>query len=585
MRRMVIIVLLAMGISLSGQDREGMEDIMRFLGAESPEEMDEQVVERLADFIQRPLKINQASLSRLIDSGLLDRYRAMSLLDYRSRHGDVLSLMELTLVDGFGEAFATTLAPFISLESVMTAGARQKDRKQFRTDVNLKGGMKHSEQTQWMSGLKSRIEYGDVLTASFALTSPYGHFDPAAFNYTAGLIYNIPKIRTKLLLGDFNARFGQGLAMWNGLSLGSLSSPSAFMKNPTGLSLSSSFTGNYAYTGLGLESMIGKSVLSGIVALPDFKYGGKEFRILPALNLARYGKYGHVALTHYAVLTPRYKEIEQISAIDTRWCIRGLDLFGECAFDWVHMKTAGIAGTIIPAGEYLRLATVLRYYPASFESAHAGAMYSVSSASDEYSMSISSELNINRKHRIVFTVDGAHLPSPKKGDRGGSMQFKGLLIWEGEVLSWLTLKARLTERYRTWGEEFRTDARLDLLSGFGDFRVSMRVNALACSDVGFLSYLEGGWVRERLSIWLRQGFFRIDDWDDRIYAYERSAPGSYKVPAYYGRGLWTALTLSSKLSRWCRLYLRVSGTAYPFMPMEKRKPGKAELEVYSVFSF
>ena len=92
-------------------------------------------------------------------------------------------------------------------------------------------------------------------------------------------------------------------------------------------------------------------------------------------------------------------------------------------------------------------------------------------------------------------------------------------------------------------------------------------------------------MRERLSIWLRHGLFRIDDWDDRIYAYERSAPGSFKVPAYYGRGMWTALTLSSKLSRWCKLYLRASATAYPFMQMEKRKPGKAELELYSVFSF
>jgi hypothetical protein len=84
---------------------------------------------------------------------------------------------------------------------------------------------------------------------------------------------------------------------------------------------------------------------------------------------------------------------------------------------------------------------------------------------------------------------------------------------------------------------------------------------------------------------LRQGFFKIDEWDDRIYAYERSAPGSFKVPAYYGRGLWTALTVSAKLSRFCKMYLRSSCTAYPFMPMEKRKPGKAELELYSVFSF
>ena len=585
MWRMVVTVLLMAGISVSGQDRDGMVEIMRFLGAESPEEMDDQVVERLADYIQRPLKINQASLSRLLDSGLLDRYRAMSLLDYRSRHGDVLSLTELSFVDGFGETFARDLAPFISFETLTLPGGRMKENVPLRTDLNYKGGMKYSGSVQWMSGLKSRLEFGDKLTASFALTSPYGRFNPDTFNYTAGLLVNFPKIRTKMIAGDFNARFGQGLILWNGLSLGSLSSPVALMKNPVGLSLSSSFTGNYAFSGLGLETVIGKWVMSGITALPDIKYGWKGRKVLPSLNLSRYGRYGHIAFTHYSFFSLGSEDLRNMSSFDARFCFAGVDVFGECAFDWVNAKAAVVAGTIIPAGEVLRLGTVLRYYPAVFDSEYSGAMYSVSSASNEYSVTMSSELNLARKHRIVFTMDGACLPVPKKGDRGGSMQFKGLISWEGQVLNWLSLKLRLTERFRTWGEAFRTDARLDVLTDLGEFRVNMRLNALNCSGLGLLSYVEGAYTKDRVSIWLRQGFFKIDEWDDRIYACERSAPGSFKVPAYYGRGLWTALTVSAKLSRFCKMYLRSSCTAYPFMPMEKRKPGKAELELYSVFSF
>ena len=107
-----------------------------------------------------------------------------------------------------------------------------KENVPLRTDLNYKGGMKYSGSVQWMSGLKSRLEFGDKLTASFALTSPYGRFNPDTFNYTAGLLVNFPKIRTKMIAGYFNARFGQGLILWNGLSLGSLSSPVALMKNP-----------------------------------------------------------------------------------------------------------------------------------------------------------------------------------------------------------------------------------------------------------------------------------------------------------------------------------------------------------------
>jgi hypothetical protein len=88
-----------------------------------------------------------------------------------------------------------------------------------------------------------------------------------------------------------------------------------------------------------------------------------------------------------------------------------------------------------------------------------------------------------------------------------------------------------------------------------------------------------------MNIWLRQGFFRIDDWNDRIYAYERGAPGGFRVPAYYGRGLWTALTASMRFINVGRLYLRVAYTGYQFMADEKRKPGKAELEIQYVCRF
>ena len=584
----VIIVLLVTEISLSGQDRYGVAEILNFLGAESPEEVNEEEVERLADYIQRPLKINQATLDRLVDSGLMDRYKAMSLVDYRTRHGDILSKVELSLVDGFGETFVQKLLPFISFESVLLPGQRKRDKYLWDTDLHFKGGMKYSDGSQWMSGVKSKFEYGDRMAASLAINSPYGQFSPDKFNYSASMLLRFPRIHTRLVLGDFNARFGQGLVLWNGLSLSSLSSPSAFMKNTVGLSLSSSYTGNYAFTGIGFESTFGKYVMSAILALPDIK-NRSDINLMPALNVARYTRHGHIAMTHYSRISGFYprrpRDILHRSSVDTRWCIRGVDVFGECAYDWDSHKAAALVGTIFPAGEALRFSTMLRYYPALFNSDYSGAVYSVSSASNEYSATVSSELNVPRNHRFVLTLDGAHLPTEKKNDRGGSMQFKGLFTWQGVVSEWLSMKLRVTERYRTWGEACRTDLRLDLLSEFGDFRFNTRLNALSCSSWGFLSYMEGGYDHGRIALWLRQGIFIIDDWDDRIYAYERSAPGSFKVPAYYGRGLWTAFTMSSKLSASCKFYVRAAYTAYPFMSAEKRKPGKAELELYSIFSF
>jgi hypothetical protein len=69
----------------------------------------------------------------------------------------------------------------------------------------------------------------------------------------------------------------------------------------------------------------------------------------------------------------------------------------------------------------------------------------------------------------------------------------------------------------------------------------------------------------------------VDEWEDRIYAYERDLPGSFNVPAFYGRGYWISLSGNWKFARWGRVYVKGSLMQYPFM--EKKKPGRAELKL------
>ena len=589
MRKIVTVVCLVAEMALAGQEIEGIYEIMRFLGAGTPEEVSDDDFESLSHLIDRPLKLNQCSVAEMVASGLLDRYRAMSFDDYRRRHGYVFSLMELSMIDGFGEEFTSRISPFISLDSNALTDIYLQEDPRLCIDATLRAGVKRQDGYLWMTGLKSRIQYGDALHVAAAVNSPYGRFKPDALNYTAGVLLNSKNMHTRFILGDFNARFGQGLALRSGLSLSSLSSTSSFMKNPTGLSLPSSFTGNYAFTGVATETTIGRYMISGFMNLPgikSFKGQFRDMRLMPAVNISRYGRYGHLAITHYSDFQAgTYESASRMSSLDTRWCIRGTDIFAEAAYDWSSGSAAALAGTIVPAGESLRLAAMLRYYPPTFRSGYAGAMCSVSSPTNEYGVSLSADVAFLNKHKIAVTLDCVHLPSPKKNDRGLSTQAKCQVIWEWMPTERLSVKARISERYRTWGEAFRTDMRMDVMSELGKFRINTRVNALSCSGWGLLSYIEGGYMVSNLSVWLRQGLFRIDDWDDRIYVYERSAPGAFNVPAYYGRGLWTALMLSARISSELKLYLRASYTAYPFMPQEKRKPGKAELELQSVFSF
>ena len=85
----------------------------------------------------------------------------------------------------------------------------------------------------------------------------------------------------------------------------------------------------------------------------------------------------------------------------------------------------------------------------------------------------------------------------------------------------------------------------------GSWLANVRYNIVHSAEWGWLAYAEAGYRREyaernRVTAWLRGELFAIDSWDDRIYVYERDAPGNFNVPAYYGRGWNLSLVVSWK---------------------------------------
>ena len=115
--------------------------------------------------------------------------------------------------------------------------------------------------------------------------------------------------------------------------------------------------------------------------------------------------------------------------------------------------------------------------------------------------------------------------------------------------------------------------------------MNMRMNALRCVNTSFIAYLEEGCKTSDMSIYLRQGVFFVDDWEDRIYVYERDAPGSFNVPAMYGRGWFASAVASKHVTSSVRIFARASYVGYHFMEHEKRKPGKAEIKFQVAFRF
>ena len=544
------------GIIPEGPVADRVDAVMRFMGVDSPEDLDAAEVERLEDYLERPLRINMASQSRIQASGLLSPYQMASLSDYRARHGNVMSYTELAAVDGFGPDAVQKLRPFISLECREVHAEAMKPRH----DLAVKAAGKVTGmpvEGDWNYGLKYRFRT-DRMTASIGTSKPYSSESPWPETYTGSLSVDFSKIR--VVMGDFNARFGQGLALWSGAFMTSLNTPDAFMKKPSGISGTWSFTGSSALTGVAAETTAGRLKITAMMAVPgvkDMKRHPEKVTLLPAANLTYLTRYGHASMTYAG---------SKVS-IDEAFCIRGVNLFSEAAYDFAERRMAAVCGTQFNASENLRLASLTRYCPG-----------------DSYQAAFSGVFRTSRPDSEgTFSVDAVCYPLGKGKQDSHSVQVKALAAWECSLSPYFKLKLRLSERFRTWGSRFRTDLRADFSYGNGPWLMNMRLNALRCVGTAFVGYLEEGRKTEEMSVYLRQGVFFVDDWEDRIYVYERDAPGSFNVPAMYGRGWFVSAVASVRINWKIRLYARASYTGYQFMPDEKRKPGKAELKLQAVF--
>ena len=546
-------------LSLTAAAQDIVDKMTYLTGASAPEELDGDEVERLSALAARPVRINLATERRLGASGLFSRYQAASVADYRRTSGDILSVAELALLDGFGEEAARALAPFVSFETRTSPGRSSLEKGRVTTEIQSRGIIQESEGTGSASyALKVRTGDEDRWLVSAAAKKAAGARLWPQRDMSGSVAVYGRRLPFSIVLGDFNARFGQGLLLWSGFSLSGVQSAAAMDRHPSGLSPAWTLSPGSAHRGAAADLSLGRFVLSGFWSMG--KCSGANLTWL-----ARSGQAGVTALSGSRV------------SVDWRWSLGRWDLFGEVADDFRNRALAGVAGVAWNPAYQVRLAASVRGYPAAFDGSLAGALRSSTRSSDERGAALA----IGYK-KLTFTADVAVHPSK------GTGQCKAVLKYAPQVTEALSLTFRALSRYRPqdtwpWRNELRSEAVLTSPRG-----LSLKGCAAFCRSEGFawLTYLEPGYSLEsdalRWSIYLRGTAFVIDSWEDRIYIYERDIQGAFSVPAYYGRGCSVSAVTSLKIRKFT-LGARVHATAYP--GMAQKKPGKAGLKLQCMFTF
>ena len=100
--------------------------------------------------------------------------------------------------------------------------------------------------------MNDRLELGVTANRTYGSRTDYP--DGGSFH----LVYYGRRRLGKIVIGDYNLRYGQGLALWNGFRMTSLDSPESFYLRPSGISPYWSYSGTGSRRGVAADFNIGR---------------------------------------------------------------------------------------------------------------------------------------------------------------------------------------------------------------------------------------------------------------------------------------------------------------------------------------
>ena len=284
MRRFVfasVLLFAVIGLYAQTDDdgRQTVETLMENLSEELDEDADiEQIAEDLESFLQNPININTATADDLAKLHFLNEFQIASLTEYVRRNGPMLTIYELAMVDGFDQTDIFRLLPFVTIASVgeelrfSLKRAVKYGRNELFSRVSLVGeeqdgfasvsdSVRQAAPEKHYPGNRAKIfsRYSfnfnrQLMAGVTAEKDPgeqffRGHQRKGFDFYSAyASIHDIGMVET-LIIGDFQAKFGQGLVAWSGMSSGKSAFVMDIRKKGAGIRKYSSADENLFYRG------------------------------------------------------------------------------------------------------------------------------------------------------------------------------------------------------------------------------------------------------------------------------------------------------------------------------------------------
>lgn len=589
-------------------------------------------VEYFECLLEHPLAINRAGRKELEEFVLLSDFQIESILEYRKTSGDILSLSELSLLNGFDAEFAENIAPFISFASSLriqhygdgTSGLFKGCKSQiyFKCAREFTENENNCIGTPYYLQLKYKCVYSNKLQVGITFENDAGErlfasgappIDFTSFHIAAK---NIGRINA-FIIGDYSARFGQGLALWNSFALQGVSSPTALYKRGVVFAPYTSSGESGFYRGAALSLSFGNTDVSAMFSYNrlDARIDGNEYvslitggihntigtintrkrmaEAVGGVNISRGWSRLKVAFSCVAYGYNKrngrkvydYNRFQMYDGmwgnISTDFCavIRRIKLFGEFAIDYGG-STAMLAGALFNATPKWEIGCMLRSYSKSYIAPHAAAYSTISSVSNQNGIAVSSKYSISSKCKICFGGDAVYYPWVRYGIKKPSGLLKGYALAE-YTADRFVVNIRFSDVYATHNRlnkfcfkahssVFVTEAISVKLSTSAiyaahptylakpnDYRYSVGVwGYYACANVKYAT------PDRKFSVQAGCCLFNCNNWNCRLYVYEPDMPYTYNSRLLYGKGnsLYTVVQL--RVLKQANVYLKYETIQY-----------------------
>jgi DNA uptake protein ComE-like DNA-binding protein len=240
-----------------------LPDTTKYIGSEEIEQQIENLAERsdvemdYSDWVeemnllrQRPVNLNSGDENELRRLFFLNDLQISNLLEYTQQYGQLASIYELQVIEGFNEKVVSQILPFVSLSPYIPEKFSLKRAFKYGgTDVmlryqrviqpqigyaNVTDSVRLAHPNNYYVGdqnsLFFRIQYSykDYLKFGFVGEKDPGEpFIPRSDTlhkgfdfYSIHLFVKNIRIVKQLAVGDYHVQFGQGLTLWSGFSVG-----------------------------------------------------------------------------------------------------------------------------------------------------------------------------------------------------------------------------------------------------------------------------------------------------------------------------------------------------------------------------